>query len=163
MTRKTFFSSMAVGVLAIGLAFGLSAASNVDHVGSATTSTVIHVVEHYNKNVIVDLGPKGDSIGDLNPFDDPLYDANNQNPIGYESGSCIRTIVGKLWECTWTVFLKGGQISLEGPNYDSGADEALAVTGGTGVYTNVHGEMKEHYRGKVGAGTQSDYVFYITY
>jgi allene oxide cyclase len=163
MTRKSFFSSIAIIVLAIVLAVGLSVASNADHVAYATTSTVIHVIEHYNNNVIIDLGPKGDSMGDLNPFSDPIYDANNKNQVGYESGSCIRTIVGKLWECNWTVFLKGGQMSLEGPSYDNSNDSVVAVIGGTGVYTNVHGEMKAHYRGKVGAGSQSDYVFYITY
>jgi allene oxide cyclase len=123
--------------------------------------TILHVVEHYNNNVIIDLGPKGDSMGDLNPFSDPIYDATNRKQVGSESGNCVRTIVGKLWECNWTVFLSGGQISIEGPVYDTSANAVLAITGGTGVYTSVRGELLTHSRNK--AGTLTDYMFHLIY
>jgi allene oxide cyclase len=160
MNRKSFFSSIAIALLAIVSMVGLSVVSSVDHMAHAASYTVIHVVEHYNNNVIIDLGPKGDSMGDLNPFADPIYDATNKKQVGYESGSCIRTIVGKLYECNWTVFLKNGQISVEGPNYDNRADSVLAITGGTGIYHNARGELKAHARNK--AATVADYVFYLS-
>ena len=159
MIKKSVFSSIAIAVVAIVLAVGLSVASNADHTAHAASTTVIHVVEHY-KNVIVDIGPKGDSMGDLNPFSDPLYDTTNKTRVGYESGSCIRTIVGRLWECSWTVFLKHGQISVEGPSYDNSTDSVLAIIGGTGIYSNARGQLKVHDRDK--AGTEADYTFYLS-
>jgi allene oxide cyclase len=159
MTRKSFFSTIAIALLAIVLTVGLNVASSTDHIARAASNTVIHVVEHY-KNVIVDIGPNGDSMGDLNPFSDPIYDATNKTKIGSESGSCIRTIVGKLWECNWTVFLKRGQISVEGPSYDDSANSVLAIIGGTGIYSNARGELKVHGLNK--AGTLADYTFYLS-
>ncbi len=157
MIRKFFSSSIVIALLAIVLAIGLSVSSRASV--HAASYSVIHVVEHYT-NVIIDLGAKGDSVGDLNPFADPIYDAANKKQIGSESGSCIRTIVGKVWECNWTVFLKGGQISVEGPSYDNSANSVLAIIGGTGTYHNVHGELKVHIRNK--AGTLADYSFYLS-
>jgi len=159
MNRKSFFSSIAIALLAIVSMVGLSVISSVDHIAHAASYTVIHVVEHYN-NVIIDLGPKGDSMGDLNPFADPIYDASNKKQVGYESGSCIRTIVGKLYECNWTVFLKGGQISVEGPSYDKNADSVLAITGGTGIYRDARGQLKVHIRNK--GATVADYLFFLS-
>ena len=41
--------------------------------------------------------------------------------------------------------LANGQITVEGPFLDDG-DSMLAVTGGTGAYAGVRGEMKLHSR-----------------
>ena len=160
MNRKSFFSTIAIALLAIVFMVGLSVVSSADHIAHAASYTVIHVIEHYNNNVIIDLGPKGDSMGDLNPFADPIYNATNKKQVGYESGSCIRTIVGKLYECNWTVFLKGGQISVEGPSYDNSANSVLAITGGTGIYRDARGQLNVHARNK--AATEADYVFYLS-
>ena len=160
MIRKSFSSSMAIALVAIVLTVGLSVISSTDRVAHAASYTMIHLVEHYNNGVIIDIGTKGDSMGDLNPFADPIYDASNKKQVGSESGSCIRTIVKKLWECNWTVFLKGGQISVEGPNYDDSANSVLAIIGGTGIYRNARGELKVHVRNK--AGTLDDYRFYLS-
>ena len=45
---------------------------------------------------------------------------------------------GKAWECIWTVTLYAGQITVEGPFYD-GKDSTLAITGGTGDYSEHMG------------------------
>lgn len=45
-----------------------------------------------------------------------------------QRGICFRTVVGKQWECFWTLALEKGQITVEGPFYDTG-DSVLAVTG----------------------------------
>ena len=57
----------------------------------------------------------------------------------------MRTIVGKSWECNWTLTLKAGQITVEGPFMDEG-DSLFAVTGGTGKYAGAKGSMKLHPR-----------------
>jgi allene oxide cyclase len=41
-------------------------------------------------------------------------------------------VVGESWECIWTTLLPRGQITVEGPFYDT-RDSVLAITGGTGA------------------------------
>jgi allene oxide cyclase len=105
----------------------------------------IKVVERPVGETTVDLGAKGDSIGDLLVFANGIFDAANKAQIGSDQGYCVRTLVGKSWECTWTMTLKGGQISVEGPFMDEG-DSLFSVTGGTGKYAGAKGSMKLHPR-----------------
>jgi hypothetical protein len=103
------------------------------------------VVERPVGETTIDLGAKGDSPGDLLVFANKVYDAANKTQIGSDSGYCVRTEVGKSWECFWTLTLKDGQITLEGPFADTG-DSLFAVTGGTGKYAGAKGQMKLHTR-----------------
>lgn len=103
------------------------------------------VVERALTDTTVDLGAKGDSVGDLLTFANPIYDATNRTKLGSDQGYCVRVVVGKSWECFWTLILATGQITVEGPFYDSG-DSTLAVTGGTGKYAGAKGALKLHAR-----------------
>jgi hypothetical protein len=96
----------------------------------------IKVVERPIGETTVDLPPKGDSIGDLLVFANGVFDAANKTQIGSDQGFCVRTIVGKSWECIWTLTLKAGQITVEGPFMDEG-DSLFAITGGTGKYADA--------------------------
>jgi allene oxide cyclase len=111
----------------------------------ALAAEQIKVVEHPVGETTVDLGAKGDSIGDLLVFSNAVFDAANKTQVGTDQGYCVRTIVGKSWECFWTLTLKAGQITIEGPFMDEG-DSLFAVTGGTGKYTGAKGSMKLHPR-----------------
>jgi hypothetical protein len=86
-----------------------------------------------------------DSVGDLLVFANKVYDASNKAEVGSDQGYCVRTLAGKSWECVWTLILKTGQITVEGPFMDSG-DSLLAVTGGTGKYEGAKGSLKLHPR-----------------
>ena len=68
----------------------------------------IKVVERPVGETTVDLGAKGDSIGDLLVFANGIFDSANKTKIGSDQGYCVRTIVGKSWECFWTLTLKAG-------------------------------------------------------
>jgi hypothetical protein len=57
----------------------------------------------------------------------------------------VRVVVGKSWECFWTLLLAEGQITVEGPFFDTG-DSVMVVTGGTGKYAGAKGAMKLHSR-----------------
>jgi len=105
----------------------------------------IKVVERPVGETTVDLGAKGDSIGDLLVFANGIFDSANKTQLGSDQGFCVRTIVGKSWECMWTLTLKAGQITVEGPFMDEG-DSLFAVTGGTGKYAGAKGSMKLHPR-----------------
>jgi len=88
----------------------------------------------------------------------PVFDAANQKQVGTDNGSCVRTAAGSAWECIWTVTLSDGQITVEGPFYDT-KDSVLAITGGTGAYTQARGQMTLHARNA--EGTEYDFSYEI--
>jgi allene oxide cyclase len=114
----------------------------------------IQLIEHADTDATLDLGAKGDSVGDLLTFANPVYDATNKTKVGSDQGYCVRVIAGKSWECFWTLLLENGQITVEGPFYDTG-DSVMAITGGTGKYAGAKGGMKLHPRDAKG----SSYTF----
>jgi allene oxide cyclase len=116
----------------------------------------IQLIEHADTDATLDLGAKGDSVGDLLTFANPVYDAANKTPVGSDQGYCVRVIAGKSWECFWTLRLKDGQITIEGPFYDAG-DSVMAVTGGTGKYAGAKGSMKLHSRDAKGSSYDLTY------
>jgi allene oxide cyclase len=110
----------------------------------------IHVVEHASSDQITtDADPAGDSVGDILTFANDVFDANNAHKIGTDQGFCIRTVKGVAFECWWTTFLPKGQITVEGPFYDSGPS-TLAITGGTGAYADARGTMTLSAHGTIG-------------
>ncbi len=123
--------------------------------GAGTATTTIHVIEHANTDAVTDTGAKGDSAGDVLTFANPLFNKADKARTGHDQGMCIRTVVGSAWECWWTVFLTGGQITVEGPFYDK-KNSTLAVTGGTKAYAGARGSMQ--LRSRAG-GTKYDFVY----
>jgi hypothetical protein len=105
----------------------------------------LKVVERPVGETTIDLGAKGDSVGDLLVFANSIFDPANKTQIGKDQGYCVRIVVGKSWECNWTMILKEGQITVEGPFMDEG-DSTFTVTGGTGKYAGAKGSMKLHAR-----------------
>jgi allene oxide cyclase len=114
----------------------------------------IHVIEHATSDAVTN--GTGDSAGNILTFANEVFDSSNTKKVGTDQGYCVRIEVGKSWECNWTTFLPGGQITVEGPFLDTG-DSTLAITGGTGAYRNVRGSMELEYRNP--AGTEFDFVF----
>jgi len=131
------------------------AAAAADRGGDKSSFTV---VEHATSDTVTDTGAAGDSVGDILTFANSVYDASNGTQAGSDNGECVRTVVGKAWECWWTTFLAGGQITVEGPFYDTG-DSNLAITGGTGDYSRARGWMKLHARNA--QGTEYDFAFHV--
>ena len=116
----------------------------------------LQVIERALTDTTVDLGAKGDSVGDLLTFGNPIYDATNKTKLGSDQGYCVRVVVGKSWECIWTLMLADGQITVEGPFFDTG-DSLMVVTGGTGKYAGAKGDMKLHARDA--KATAYDFVY----
>jgi allene oxide cyclase len=162
MTTKPLRPIVIYAVLAFVLAVGLFVVNCSIFISRATAAngpTKLHFIEHSTNDKVIDIGPAGDSLGDLDVFANPVYNAANKRQVGHDGGSCVRTVVGKAYECNWTVFLEKGQVSVEGPYYDN-ADSVLTVTGGTALYSGARGEMNLHARGKP-VGSEYDFVFYL--
>ena len=88
----------------------------------------------------IDAGEPGDSVGDLLTFDQPLLDEDMQE-IGNNSGTCIRTRAAHSFQCQWTLTLANGTIQVAGREFDQGTS-TLGITGGTGKYSGISGEME---------------------
>ncbi|MBN9622330.1 MAG: dirigent protein [Actinobacteria bacterium] len=107
---------------------------------AAGSGKTISVIEHPITDTTTDIGKKGDSLGDILTFHNPIYDSKDSKQVASDQGYCIRVDVGVSYECTWTNFLKGGQIVVQGPYYDAKPSD-LAITGGTGKYATARGSM----------------------
>jgi hypothetical protein len=116
----------------------------------------MHVVEHATSDATAHIGKAADNRGDVLTFANDVFDAANKTKVGSDQGFCVRIVVGKAFECLWTLSLAGGQITVEGPFLDAG-DSVLAVTGGTGKYAGASGEMKLHSRNA--KGTEYDFLY----
>ncbi|HEY6932118.1 MAG TPA: allene oxide cyclase family protein, partial [Marmoricola sp.] len=143
IASTTVAVTVAAGAVAVG-------AANASSTGAAvTTGRHITVVERAVSDTVVDTGPKGDSQGDLLSFANPVFNAANSKKVGHDNGSCIRTRVGRAWECSWTTRLARGSLVVEGPFLDK-HDSTLAITGGTGAYSRARGVMHLHARNAMG-------------
>lgn len=114
-------------------------------VGQVIAAESITLVERAVSDKVVNVGAKGDALGNLLVFANPVYDERNRAQVGSDQGYCIRVIPGRSWECFWTLILKEGQITTEGPFYDKG-DSVLTITGGTGKYAGAKGKLLLHAR-----------------
>ena len=126
--------------------------------GKGHHGKVIHVVEHATTDSISNQGGgAGDAVGNILTFSNDVFDQNNSVKVGSDQGYCVRLVLGESWECVWTTLLAHGQITVEGPFYDT-HDSVLAVTGGTGAYANVRGSMELKSRA---GGTEYDFIFHL--
>lgn len=143
MLKKSIYISIAIiGALTLWLSTSYAAGASA---GPSASTRHFTVIEHAKTDTVVDNPPKSDSIGDLLAFGNPIYSPGNTKKIGEDQGVCVRTKVGKSWECTWTLTLKQGSLVVQGPYYDN-ADSMLAITGGTGAWTGARGTMRLHAR-----------------
>ena len=148
-----------IAVLAAGIAAGvvIQAAAFGGTAAKIRHPVTVHVIEHALNDTVIDTGKAGDTTGDLLTFHNPVFDAADATKVAHDQGQCVRIAVGSSWECTWTTFLPGGHVTVEGPFFDT-HDSVLAVTGGTGVYRNARGAMQLKSRA---GGTKFDFVFHL--
>lgn len=155
MRRKVVIAGTMVAAAAAGaVAVGTAEASTPS---AAVTGRHITVVERAVSDTVVDTGPTGDSRGDLLAFANPVFDRGDTTRVGHDNGSCIRTVVGKAWECSWTTRLAKGSLVVQGPFYDK-RDSTLAITGGTGAYSRARGVMHLHARNAKGTAFTFGFV-----
>src|SRR3984957_6131141 len=152
----TFLTRMVTGAATVRTAARVAILTTALTGSAAFAAEQIKVVERPVGETTVDLAAKGDSGGDMLVFANNVFDAANRVQVGSDQGYCIRTVVGKSWECFWTLILKAGQITIEGPFSDTG-DSIFAVTGGTGKYAGAKGSMKLHPRDATPTGYDFTY------
>jgi allene oxide cyclase len=119
----------------------------------------VHVIEH----AITDTENPGvggkDAKGNVLTFNNPVFNVANTKQVGHDEGFCIRIQPQQhIWECLWTTFLKAGQITVQGPYYDT-RNSVLSITGGTGAYRDSRGEMTLLSRD---GGKEYDFIFHLS-
>jgi len=122
---------------------------------------LVEIVEHADNETVTHTdAAMVDSVGDILTFANPVFNKENTTQLGTDQGYCIRTEVGKSWECEWTVFLAEGQISVSGPFFDTEESE-LSITGGTGAYEQASGEMHLGFRTTPAPKIEYDFVYHV--
>ena len=123
------------------------------------TAATVHVVEHAITDTEIPTGGGKDVKGNILTFNNPVFDAADKKQVGHDEGFCTRIAPAQgIWECLWTTFLKGGQITVQGPFYDT-RNSVLSITGGTGTYRRARGEMVLRSRN---GGKEYDFIFKLS-
>ena len=137
LRRPVAMSAAAALAAAAIVATASTAKPSRAHAAGAT----VHVVEHANTDKEIPTGGGKDVKGNILTFNNPVFDAANKRQVGHDEGFCTRIAPKQgIWECMWTTFLHGGQITVQGPFYDT-RNSTLSITGGTGAYKSNRGEM----------------------
>lgn len=142
MTAKRAIVAATVACAIALVAAGLSAG------GGATRSLVLDVRFDKTSFVTDDVSPKGRSVGDTYVFSGSITRAGK--PFGrYEDvdvtvdgkiQGVVRTAMLLLPDGTIAVQGGGGNVGASG--WKPGANDALAVVGGTGAYAGVRGTLR---------------------
>ena len=155
LTAMIAAATAALAFAAAAPAFAKTAHGKAPHASGKT----VHVIEH----AITDTENPGvggkDVQGNILTFNNPVYNfPANKVKVGHDEGFCTRIQVKLgIWECLWTTFLKGGQITVQGPYYDT-RNSVMSITGGTGAYEGARGQMALLSRN---GGKEYDFIFHI--
>jgi allene oxide cyclase len=121
--------------------------------------TTVHVIEHAITDTEIPTGGGKDVKGNILTFNNPVFNTANTRQVGHDEGFCTRLAPKQgIWECLWTTFLKQGQITVQGPFYDT-RNSVLSITGGTGAYRNSRGQMLLRSRN---GGKEYDFIFELS-
>jgi hypothetical protein len=147
-------------VMALGILMGvLRAVSASPETADKKHGNTLTVLTKTREQKVVDLGPPGPSHGDLRVVNAPLYDENAKERIGRLDVFCVVTDPADepneknhMTECTYTYTLLGGEISVQGaisyPKLPEPPPRVVdAVSGGTGKYVGVRGEVEVETHG----------------
>ncbi len=148
-----WYSKIALASASFIVAAGMAASSP-----AAAAQSFTAVERATTDSISVHGGKAADNVGDILTFNNDVFDAANKVKIGYDQGYCVRLVIGKSFECHWTLVLAKGQIAVDGPFFDAG-DSTLSVTGGTGDYADTRGEMLLHARDA--KGSAYDFVYML--
>jgi hypothetical protein len=153
--------ALVVAVMALGIIVVLRAVSaspnDKDHNNKGHST--LTVVTKNRQIEVVDLGAQGPTQGDMRVTNALLYNDNGREKVGRFDQFGVMTDPADeasekahMVERTFTYTLPGGEISAQGlapyPKFDSPTPKSVdAISGGTGKYAGVRGEVSLQTRG----------------
>jgi allene oxide cyclase len=154
MSNVRLSATIAAATAALALVTAAPTYAKTAHASGKT----VHVIEHAITDTEVPVAGGKDVMGNILTFNNPVFNTANSKQVGHDEGFCERLQVKLgIWECLWTTFLKGGQITVQGPYYDK-RNSVLSITGGTGAYEGARGEMNLNARD---GGKEYDFIFHL--
>ncbi len=158
--------AMVVGLAALGISLlgAVGSASpkdnddghhNTSDKGHSNTLTVVTKTREIK---VVDLGSQGPTQGDIRVVNAPLYNESGKKKVGRLDQFGVLTDPADdpaekahMVERTFTYTLPGGEISVQGlapyPKLDRPTPKGVdAISGGTGKYAGVRGEVSTQTR-----------------
>ena len=106
---------------------------------AASGSQVLLLRAHQVRQAFVDISGDGPSTGDYFMFESQLMYQGHSQVIGRDSGRCTFGPRSTICDATGEIFGKG-KIVVYGAGF-SRTDNRYAVTGGTGLYKGVGGQL----------------------
>jgi hypothetical protein len=156
LAKRRLYATVSAAVLAVGITGAATSYAKTPKAQAAVTT--VHVIEHAITDVEHPVGGQ-DVNGNILTFNNPVFNAADRKRVGRDEGFCTRISVRQgIWECLWTTFLKGGQITVQGPFYDK-RNSVMSITGGTRAYRNARGQMKLLSRNH---GAKYDFIFQLS-
>ena len=152
-TKVAVLVAMVVAALGIGLMGAVGSASPKGDDQNNNKEGNLTVLVKNRETSVVDLDPQGSSQGDMRVVNAPLYNASGKQKVGRFDVVCVSTDPADeanekyhMAQCTYTFTLAGGEITAQGvnafPKLSKIPSTAVdAVSGGTGKYAGVRGEV----------------------
>jgi hypothetical protein len=139
MSIRTLAAALAVGALALA---GTASA----HPGHGPAKPIKLVEAHKDlQPTFVDTGKPGPSVGDVAVARDEVLRPDGTSAGTFRQVCTLVDLVGNpftsTYECTGSLALAGGTITMEGPFTPAAAEQSAAITGGTGAYAMARGEI----------------------
>jgi len=140
------------GLMALVLAAGVVALASASPTPSSSSDHSAREFTLFARTVQsadIDLGAKGESLGDQFVFSDDVSRVKGGEKRGIDGGVC--TIVrmngrtSATAQCVVTLSLKEGQLAVQGLvtfSEDSPSTFVIPITGGSGAYKAAGGEVK---------------------
>jgi hypothetical protein len=88
-----------------------------------------------------DVPAVNDATGDVYYWHAPMWDAAQESKIGWSDGYCVIFVPDAWSTCTLTLHSDYWTLTASGPSYETGDASLMAVTGGTGAYGDVRGNI----------------------
>ena len=153
MSVLLLLGALVLVVMALGIMGVLRAVSASPQTAAKEHGNTLTVLTKTRQREVLDLGPRGPSQGDMRVTNAPLYDEGGKHRIGRADLFSVLTDPADepeekahMAEATATYTLPGGEICAQGlrayPELSGDPSRAVnAISGGTGKYAGVRGEV----------------------
>jgi hypothetical protein len=134
-------------------------------VSVACASHSLYYIERGETDTLIPSGVET-GVGDLDVFNNGLYDARNEVKIGQHDGLCARIPDVTRWFCSWNVLMpdEDNKIFLQGTIFnDNDKVAVIGIVGGSGDFFGAQGSATIVSRNGDFFGNTATWEFNLTY